>query len=810
MEKQEQKAPTGDKIHRSVPILPLRDTVIFPNSILPLAVGRESTVRLLNENGETSEFIGVVTQRDAAMESPGAEDLHEVGAGVKIHKSVKMPDGSIRLVVQGSFRLKVLQIVQLAPYIRADVEVLSDFSPAEDAIEIDALTRNVHTVFAKVVELSNHLTDEVGSLATAINDGSRLADFVAQNLPSLNTATRQKILEIVGVKERLAQVHETLLRELEVLELGNKIESTVKTEVGKTQREYYLREQMKAIQKELGETDENAKEIEELREKIDDAGMPEEAKKEALRELNRLSKIPPASAEYTVGRTYLDWIVRVPWSKKTEDVYDIPKAKEILEADHYDLEKVKDRILEFLAVLKMKPDIKGPILSFVGPPGVGKTSLGKSIAKALGRKFVRISLGGIRDEAEVRGHRRTYIGALPGQIIQSLCRAETKNPVFMLDEIDKLGMDFRGDPSSALLEVLDPEQNNSFRDHYLDLPFDLSEVLFIGTANFLDPIPPALKDRLEVLHLAGYTEEEKIAIAQRHLIPRQLENHGLKEEIAPKFERDALALIIRNYTREAGLRNLERSIASICRKAARKWAEGSTEPIMVTEESLPEYLGAPTSLSREIKDRVNVPGVAVGLAWTPVGGDILFVEASKVKGGKDLTLTGQLGDVMKESARAALTWVRAHGPQLGLEGDFYRKLDIHLHVPEGSIPKDGPSAGVTMVSVLVSILTDTPCRDDLAMTGEVTLSGHVLPVGGIKEKLLAAHRYGIKEVIIPKLNEKGMEEDLPEEIRKELKIHLASNLDDVLQIAFPTLAKALLPAGPPKPDTTPQPGAQLQ
>jgi ATP-dependent Lon protease len=808
MEKQEQPSKPDVKTHHAVPILPLRDTVIFPNSILPLAVGRESTVRLLNENSENAAFIGVVTQRDAAVETPGADDLYSIGVGVKIHKSVRMPDGSIRLVVQGSFRFRVLEIVQLTPYIRADIEILDDVEPAEDAIEIDAHTRNVHSVFSKVVELSNHLSDEVGSLAAAINDGGRLADFVAQNLPSLDTETRQQVLETVEVKGRLAKVHESLLRELEVLELGNKIESHVKSEVGKTQREYYLREQLKAIQKELGETDENAKEIEELRQKIDEAGMPEEAKKEALRELNRLSKIPPVSAEYTVGRTYLDWIVRVPWSKRTEDVYDIPKAKEILEADHYDLDKVKDRILEFLAVRKMKPDIKGPILCFVGPPGVGKTSLGKSIAKAVGRKFVRQSLGGIRDEAEIRGHRRTYIGALPGQIIQSLCRAESKNPVFMLDEVDKLGMDFRGDPSSALLEVLDPEQNNSFRDLYLDLSFDLSEVLFIGTANFMDPIPPALKDRMEVIHLAGYTEEEKVAIAERHLIPRQLDNHGLKDDTAPVFTKESLSQIIRNYTREAGLR--KRSIAAICRKAARKWAEGSTEPINVTPESLQEFLGAPTSLSREIKDRVKVPGVAIGLAWTPVGGDILFVEASKVRGGKDLTLTGQLGDVMKESARAALTWVRAHGPGLGLEGDFYKDLDIHLHVPEGSIPKDGPSAGVTMVAVLVSILTGTPARDDLAMTGEVTLSGHVLPVGGVKEKLLAAHRYGLKEVIIPKLNEKAMQEDLPEEIRKELKIHLVSNLDEALEIVFPSLKRELLPPGPPKPETTPQPGAPLQ
>jgi ATP-dependent Lon protease len=780
----------------------LRDTVIFPQSILPLAVGRESTVRLLNENADRSEFIGVVTQKDAAVESPGADDLYRVGASVRIHKSVRMPDGSIRLVVQGGFRFRILRTVQVNPYLRADIEVLASFLPPEDEIEVDALTRNVHSVFSKVVEMSPQLADEVGSLAATLNDPGRLADFVAQNLPNLDTESRQKVLETARVRDRLKTVHEALLRELEVLEVGSKIESQVKNEVGRTQREYYLREQMKAIQKELGENDENTKDIEELRAKIQEAKMPPEAEKEAMRELNRLSKIPPASAEYTVGRTYLDWLVRVPWSKKTEDVYDIPKAKDILEADHYDLEKVKDRILEFLAVRKMKPDIKGPILCFVGPPGVGKTSLGKSIAKALGREFVRLSLGGIRDEAEIRGHRRTYIGALPGQIIQSLCRAGTKNPVFMLDEVDKLGMDFRGDPSAALLEVLDPEQNDTFRDHYIDLAFDLSEVLFIATANVMDPIPPALKDRMEVIGLAGYTEEEKIQIAVRHLIPRQLDNHGLTDPaISPVFERETIAHMIRYYTREAGLRNLERSIATVCRKAARKIAEGQTTPLAATPDSLQELLGAPTSLSRELDDRVKVPGVVVGLAWTPVGGDILFVEASKLRGGKNLTLTGQLGDVMKESATAALTWVRSQGLALGLEGDFYRKMDLHLHVPEGSTPKDGPSAGVTMVAALVSILTDTPARADVAMTGEITLSGHVLPVGGIKEKLLAAHRYGIKEVIIPKLNEKAMLEDLPAEIRKEMKIHLAGTLDEVLLVVFPALSLKVVPPQPkaPKP-----------
>jgi ATP-dependent Lon protease len=794
MDKLDETTPANGEIHRGVAILPLRDTVIFPQSILPLAVGRDSTVRLLNENGETADFIGVVTQKDATVESPEASDLHEVGTSIRIHKSVRMPDGSIRLVVQGSFRFRVRQVIQITPYVRADVEVLANIFSPEDEIEIDALTRSVHAVFSKIVEMSHTLADEIGSLAATLNDASRLADFVAQHLPSLDTESRQKVLETPRVKDRLKLVHEALLREQEVLEVGSKIESQVKNEVGRTQREYYLREQMKAIQKELGETDENAKEIEELRVKIQEAKMPEEADKEALRELNRLSKIPPASAEYTVGRTYLDWLVRVPWSKKTEDVYDIPKAKDILEADHYDLEKVKDRILEFLAVRKMKPDIKGPLLCFVGPPGVGKTSLGKSIAKSLSREFVRMSLGGIRDEAEIRGHRRTYIGALPGQIIQNLCRAGSKNPVFMLDEVDKLGMDFRGDPSSALLEVLDPEQNDTFRDHYIDLAFDLSEVLFIATANMMDPIPPALKDRMEVINLDGYTEEEKIQIAERHLLPRQLDNHGLTDEkIAPTFERETLSHIIRYYTREAGLRNLERAIAAICRKAARKLAEGQTEPLHATPDALQKLLGAPTSLSREIDDRVKVPGVVVGLAWTAVGGDILFVEASKVKGAKNLTLTGQLGDVMKESANAALTWVRAHGSRLGLEGDFYRRLDIHLHVPEGSTPKDGPSAGVTMVAALVSILTGRTARPRVAMTGEITLSGHVLPVGGIKEKLLAAHRYGIKEVAIPKLNEKAMLEDLPEEIRKELIIHAVSSLEELLPIVFPDLKLDFVP-----------------
>ena len=637
-----------------------------------------------------------------------------------------------------------------------------------------------------------------------VGSAGQLADFVAEQLPSLNTEMRQEILQTLSIEDRLGLAYAAILREKQVRDLGRSIESKVKSEVGRTQREFFLREQMKAIQKELGEGDDSTKEMDELREKIEKAGMPEEAEKEALREFRRLGRIPPASAEYTVGRTYLDWLVRVPWDKRTEDKYDIPRAKDILEADHYDLEKVKDRILEFLAVRERKPDQKGPILCFAGPPGVGKTSLGRSIAKAVGREFVRLSLGGIRDEAEIRGHRRTYIGALPGQIIQGLVRAGTRNPVFMLDEVDKLGMDFRGDPSSALLEVLDPEQNDTFRDHYLDLAFDLSDVLFIATANMMDPVPPALKDRMEILHLQGYTEEEKIQIATRHLIPRQLENHGLDDEKdQPVFGREALALIIRDYTREAGLRNMERSIAKICRKAVRKLAEGEEGPLQVTPEVVSDLLGAPTSLSRELVERVSVPGVAVGLAWTPIGGDLLFAEASRMKGNTRLTLTGQLGDVMKESATAALSWVREHGAAYGIQTGFYRKSDIHFHVPEGSTPKDGPSAGITLVAALISVLTETTCRPELAMTGEITLTGHVLPVGGIKEKLLAAHRYGIKEVILPRLNEGTLLEDVPDEIRDALQIHLVSSLEETIPIIFPDLGPAPTIGAGPEPDRLP-------
>jgi ATP-dependent Lon protease len=695
----------------------------------------------------------------------------------------KFPDGSLRLVVQGVQRFRLHQVHQYRPFLKASIELLTEVVPPEQEIEVKALAQSAQGLFQRVVELSPTLSDELQALAANIQEPSRLADFVAASLPSLTTPQKQEMLETLDVRARLERLNKVLVKDLEVLEVGNKIQSQVKTELQKNQREYYLREQMKAIQKELGEGDDQQREFNELREKVEAAGMPEDIKKEAMRELDRLSKMSPAAAEYTVARTYLDWLVALPWNKRTESEIDIKKAKEVLDNDHYDLEKVKERILEYLAVRKMKPDIKGPILCFVGPPGVGKTSLGRSIASSMGRKFHRISLGGMRDEAEIRGHRRTYIGALPGQIIQGLRRAESRNPVFMLDEVDKLGADFRGDPSSALLEVLDPEQNNTFKDHYIDQPFDLSEVLFICTANILDTVPPALRDRMEVIRLAGYIEEEKLHIARRHLIPRQLDNHGMPADNVV-FEEDALKKLIREYTREAGLRNLEREIASIIRKVARRRAEGELDPVVVNPAKVEEFLGAPTFMREEMDERTLIPGVSIGLSWTAAGGEVLYIEATQMWGQKGLTITGQLGDVMKESAQAALSWVRAHARQLGIEESFFERVDLHLHVPEGAIPKDGPSAGVTLVTALVSQLTGRPVRSRVAMTGEITLSGRVLPVGGIKEKVLAAHRMGIKEVILPKRNEKAVKEDIPDNVRAELKIHLVSSIEEVLELAL--------------------------
>ena len=778
--------PPGDHtvpIPNELPILPLRDTVLFPNSFLPLAVARESSVRLIEEAIAGSKLVGVFTQKDASIEEPTQDDLHRVGTATHIHKMFKLPDGSLRLIVQGLSRLKLDSVIAVRPYLRAKVSSAEDLVRDLDRLEIDALQRNIKTNFQHVVSLSPLLSDDLQALAMNITEPGRLADFIASSLATLTTAVKQEVLETVDVRARLDLLNRLLIKEAEVLELGSKIQSQVQSEVGKNQREYFLREQMKAIQKELGEGDDQTKEVEELREKIEAAGMPDTVKKEAKRELDRLSKMPVAAAEYTVSRTYVDWLIALPWNKRTDEVIDLARTKAVLDADHSGLEKAKDRILEYLAVRKLNPTMKGPILCFAGPPGVGKTSLAKSIASSLDRKFVRVSLGGMRDEAEIRGHRRTYIGALPGQIIQGLRRAESKNPVFILDEIDKLGSDFRGDPSSALLEVLDPEQNNSFRDHYLDVPFDLSEVLFVTTANVLDTIPPPLRDRMEVLELPGYTEEEKLKIAKEHLVAKQIANHGLSPEFV-SFTDEALRLVIRGYTREAGVRNLEREIASLCRKIARRRAEGNDAAVTMTRDTVVELLGAPRFLDEEIEERTKNPGVAIGMAWTPVGGEVLFIEASRMQGAGTLTLTGHLGDVMKESARAALSWFRAHAAQFNVDPDFYKSAEIHLHVPSGAIPKDGPSAGVTMAVALASEMTGRPVRGDIAMTGEITLSGRVLPVGGIKEKVLAARRLGVKEVILPRQNDKDVKEDLSDELRKDLTIHLVSTIDEAILLAL--------------------------
>ena len=785
-----------------LPILPLRDTVLFPNSFMPLAVARESSIRLIDQAVADGSPVGVFTQRDASVEEPNHDDLYSIGTLTHIHKMFKLADGSLRLIVQGLTRVYLDGIVSTHPYITGDVHAADEALGGEDELEVDALQRNIKNNFQQVVSLSPLLSDDLQSLAANISEPGKLADFIASSLTTIPTATKQEVLDTLEIRERLSDLNRILINELEVLELGSKIQSEVQSEVGKNQREYLLREQLKAIQKELGETDEQTKEAEELREKINAAGMPETVKKEALRELDRLSRMPVAAAEYTVSRTYLDWMVALPWDTRTAEVIELKRTKEVLDADHSDLEKAKDRILEYLAVRKLNPNVKGPILCFVGPPGVGKTSLAKSIASSLDRKVVRVSLGGMRDEAEIRGHRRTYIGALPGQIIQGLRRAESKNPVFVLDEIDKLGMDFRGDPASALLEVLDPEQNSTFRDHYLDVPFDLSEVLFITTANVLDPIPPALRDRMEVLELPGYTEDEKLMIATDHLVGRQIPNHGLTAEQI-QFSEQALRAIIRGYTREAGVRNLEREIGAICRKVARRRAEGIEDPVDVTPDTVVEMLGAPKVLDEEVVERTKNPGVALGLAWTPVGGEVLFVEATRMSGSGSLTLTGHLGEVMKESARAALSWFRANVATYGVDPAFYQDAEIHLHVPSGAIPKDGPSAGVTMVTALVSALTGRSVRSDLAMTGEITLSGHVLPVGGIKEKVLAARRLGVFDVALPKQNEKDVNEDLSPELRREINVHYISTIDEALKLA-------LLPVpGARPPDEAPRDGSQV-
>jgi ATP-dependent Lon protease len=768
---------------RSLPILPVRDTVLFPHAVLPLTVGRESSVQLINQLGEEKSIV-VVAQREARVDTPQPTDLYGIGTLATVHKVVKMPNQSLFVFTEGVERVHVRDYQQLTPFMRATVEPISEKS-TETGPEIEALQRNVLTLFQQIVTGSPTLSDELQTVAINIDEPGRLVDFIASSLPSLSTTDKQEILEIIDVKARLQKINKHLAKELEVQQLRNKIQTEVQDQVQHSQREYYLREQMKAIQKELGEQDETQRDTEELKKKIEAAGMPEEVKKEALKELTRLGRMSPMAADYSVTRNYIEWLAVLPWSKSSGTDVDIARAKEILDEDHYDLQKVKDRILDYLSVRRLKPGMKGPILCFVGPPGVGKTSLGRSIARSLGRKFSRISLGGMHDEAELRGHRRTYIGALPGQIIQSLRRAETNDPVFMMDEVDKLGRDFRGDPASALLEVLDPEQNSTFRDNYLDVPFDLSKVLFICTANVLDPIPEPLRDRMEIIELQGYIEDEKVHIAFRYLIPRQIEENGLKPEQI-EFSEEVVRYIIRHYTREAGVRNLERNIGTMCRKQARRIAEGNTDKLVLTKDVVQEFLGGiKVRVDTEIAERTKRPGVAVGLAWTPAGGDVLFIEANKMKGKGSFSMTGQLGQVMQESMQAALTWVRSNAKQLGLDEEFLKELDIHIHVPAGAVPKDGPSAGVTMATALVSLLTGTQVRPLTAMTGEITLSGNVLPVGGIKEKVLAAKRAGVRDVILPSENRQNVEEDLTPEQLEGVQVHYVNSIDEALAIALP-------------------------
>jgi len=782
-------------------ILPVRDTVLFPGAVMPLPVGRESSLALLESLQGAEKLLGVVAQLDPRVETPSGTDIHSVGTLAKVHKMVRMPNGNVVAFLEGLERIRVLDVVGLKPFLRARAERQADLEGQIDA-ELTALQRNVQELFREVVARSPQLSDDLQTEVLNMDQAGRLTDFIASNLPSLSTMVRQELLETFNVRKRLEILINELSKEKEVLELRNKIHEQVQEQVSQSQREFLLREQMKAIQKELGESDDGQAELDELRKKVEESGMSAEAKKECDRELKRLAKMTPASAEYMVSRTYLEWMTSLPWNKTSgtgEEQIDILQAQQILDEDHYDLEKVKERILDYLAVKKLQPGMKGPILCFLGPPGVGKTSLGKSIARAMGRKFVRISLGGMHDEAEIRGHRRTYIGALPGQIIQGMRRAETLDPVFMLDEVDKLGRDFRGDPAAALMEVLDPEQNATFRDHYLDVPFDLSKVLFVATANWIDPIPEPLRDRMEILELPGYTEEEKIEIAKRFLIPRQTKEHGLTLGEQIEFTDESLRDVITHYTREAGVRNLEREIATLVRKQARRIAEGKKDKLVVTPDVIREALGIPkVRLEKEVEERVQTPGVSVGLVWTPVGGDIVFIEASKARGGKAFTMTGHLGEVMQESMRAALSWVRANSERYGIDPDFFRKQDLHIHVPSGAVPKDGPSAGVAMVTALVSLLTGRPVRPRVAMTGEISLSGIVLPVGGIKEKVLGAKRAGIREVILPSENEPNVQEDLKPEMLEGIQVHYVRTAEQALEIALGKFEKPVrpVPGGP--------------
>jgi len=762
-----------------LPILPLFDTVLFPKMVLPLVVMQKESVQLIDEAMSNNRIVGLLVSKTPSGErTSSTEDLYSIGTSALILKMAKTEDNKSQILVQGLGRFKIMNYLEDKPYLMGKLEHLLEKETNDTQTE--ALMTNIIHLFTKVVDLSPVLPQEISSMAKSIQEPGILSNMVTSSI-NASVEEKQKVLEIDNVKKRLREVTRLINHQLEILELGNKIQSQVKVDMDKSQRQYYLRQQLKAIKEELGEQDESKVELEEYRTKIAESGLPDEAKNEAERELNRLSRMHPSSAEYTVASTYLDWMTSLPWQESTQDNLDIKTARKVLDEDHFGLEKAKNRIIEYLAVRKLKPDSKGPILCFSGPPGTGKTSLGNAIARALGRKFVRLSLGGVRDEAEIRGHRRTYIGALPGRIIQGIRRAGSNNPVFMLDEIDKVGSDFRGDPSSALLEVLDPEQNFSFSDHYLDVPFDLSGVMFITTANILDTIPPALRDRMEVLQLLGYTLDEKLKIANRHLIPRQRKAHGLKSDQI-SFTKGAVKLIVAGYTREAGLRNLEREIATICRGVASKIAEEEILSASIKVVNISKFLG-PVRFTSEVKARISTPGIAMGLAWTPFGGELLFIEATAMKGQKGLTLTGQLGDVMKESATTALSFIRANADSLGIDENFFEKSDIHIHVPAGAIPKDGPSAGVTMLTALASLLTDKVIRKNLAMTGEITLRGRVLPVGGIKEKVLAAHRSGIKTLILPLSNEKDLV-DIPKKIQKEICFHFVDKMKDVLTLAM--------------------------
>jgi ATP-dependent Lon protease len=793
------------EIPEELAILPLRGTVVYPVTAVPLTVGQPRSVKLIDDAVLEKKIIGLVASKKPELEEPGPEDCYTVGTAAAVQRLLRLPDGTVRLIVLGLERIRIEQYTTDTPYFKAKVSRARE--TMQETVELEALKRKVIELFARLVELIPGVPDELAGMASSIEDPRQLVYAIATYI-RIELADAQEILELDDVSAKLRKIVSLLNHELEVLELGKKIQGEAQSEMGKVQREYFLREQLKAIQKELGEADEQQLEVEEFRKKIDESGMPEEAIKEARRELDRLAKLPTAAAEYGVIRTYLDWMTSLPWSKATPDNLDVANARVVLDEDHYDLKDIKERILEYLAVRKLKAerakekeeetgDEKSPgaapvtdyirreregvILCFVGPPGVGKTSLGQSIARAMGRKFIRQSLGGVRDEAEIRGFRRTYIGSMPGRVIQALRRIETRNPVFMLDEVDKLGMDFRGDPASALLEVLDPEQNREFRDHYLDVPFDLSQVMFICTANQLEPIPGPLRDRMEIIQLSGYTEGEKVRIAQGYLIPRQLKENGLRPNEVT-FAEPALLQIIRDHTREAGVRNLEREIGRACRKIVTRIAEGKAASVTIDAADVIEFLGKPQYYG-EVKERTEMPGVATGLVWTPVGGDIVFIEATKMPGGKGFQLTGQLGDVMRESAQAALSYVRSKAKELGVDEHFFDRTDIHLHVPSGAVPKDGPSAGVTMATAIASLITGRPVRDDVAMTGEITLRGQVLPIGGLKEKVLAAHRVGVKTVIIPKRNEKDLE-DIPEEARNSIKFVLADCVDQVFEAAL--------------------------